>query len=213
MTVLSAHQPAYMPNWNYLNRIAKSDIHVVLDAVQFERGSFTNRNKILLDGKEKWLTVPVKRGDLGFRISDKAIDNSRDWIKSHLGMIFHGYRKSKKFGRKFGLLKEHLNSKKWGGLADFLGHHIGFWMDKYAIETECRFQGVGTEKHRGSKLVLEICKYYEATTYLSGPLGRDYLDLESFEKEGIEVIFDDTPQEPLSVIDSWMNTKENPFSA
>ena len=57
MTILSAHQPAYLPNATYLERIAMSDIHVVLDAVQFERGSFTNRNQILCGGTPKWLTT------------------------------------------------------------------------------------------------------------------------------------------------------------
>ena len=42
-----------------------------------------------------------------------------------------------------------------------------------------------------SDLILEICKKVSATTYLSGTLGRDYLELEIFEANNIEVIFHD----------------------
>ncbi len=42
-----------------------------------------------------------------------------------------------------------------------------------------------------SDLVLNICKDLGATQYLSGPFGRDYLDLSRFQNNGIDVIFHD----------------------
>jgi hypothetical protein len=43
----------------------------------------------------------------------------------------------------------------------------------------------------GSKteLLVNICKELKATTYLSGPSGRDYLDMEFFDNAGIKVVF------------------------
>ena len=35
------------------------------------------------------------------------------------------------------------------------------------------------------------CREVGATTYLSGPFGRDYLDVERFERSGIRVLFHD----------------------
>ena len=49
-----------------------------------------------------------------------------------------------------------------------------------------------------SDLVLDICKAVEATTYLSGPLGRDYLDLQQFRRASIEVLFHDYHPVPYS---------------
>ena len=43
---VSINQPAYLPWLGYFDRIAKSDLHVVLDHVQFEKNSMVNRNKI-----------------------------------------------------------------------------------------------------------------------------------------------------------------------
>ena len=44
---------------------------------------------------------------------------------------------------------------------------------------------------KGSKtsLLVNICKEVEATSYLSGPSGIDYLDLDKFERENIKVEF------------------------
>ena len=39
-----------------------------------------------------------------------------------------------------------------------------------------------------SDLILDICKVVGATTYIAGPSGRDYLDMKSFEEEGIKVV-------------------------
>ena len=38
---------------------------------------------------------------------------------------------------------------------------------------------------------MELCIKVGATTYLSGPFGRDYLDASAFEKAGIELLYHD----------------------
>ena len=42
-----------------------------------------------------------------------------------------------------------------------------------------------------SDLVLDLCKAMSARTYLSGPLGRSYLNLSAFEEAGIEIAYHD----------------------
>ncbi len=44
-----------------------------------------------------------------------------------------------------------------------------------------------------SQLILNICKASGASTYLSGPFGRDYLDSAAFAHEGIALEFHDYP--------------------
>jgi hypothetical protein len=44
---------------------------------------------------------------------------------------------------------------------------------------------------RSSDLILNLCKEVGASRYISGSGGRQYLDLATFEAEGIEVIFRD----------------------
>ena len=63
--VISIGQPAYLPWLGYFHRIALSDVHVVLDHVQFERNSFANRNKVRSKAGPILLTVPVATGRQG----------------------------------------------------------------------------------------------------------------------------------------------------
>ena len=42
-----------------------------------------------------------------------------------------------------------------------------------------------------SQMVLDLCREMKATTYLSGALGKDYLDEDMFNEAGIKVVYHD----------------------
>src|SRR5581483_8034005 len=59
------------------------------------------------------------------------------------------------------------------------------------IATPLRFSSeMGVAGTKG-ELVLNLCRAAGATTYLSGPFGRDYLPLDDFARAGIRVVFHD----------------------
>ena len=84
--LISINQPAYIPWLGYYERIDSSDVHVILDHVQFEKNSFTNRNKILTQNGPVWLTIPIatkgKFGDLA--INQLKFSDISKWKKKHL---------------------------------------------------------------------------------------------------------------------------------
>ena len=49
--IVSVHQPQYLPWLGYFDKIAKSDVFVFLDNVQYKRREFQNRNKIRVKGR------------------------------------------------------------------------------------------------------------------------------------------------------------------
>jgi len=46
-------------------------------------------------------------------------------------------------------------------------------------------------RNEKSELILELCKYFKADTYISGPFGRNYLEIEKFESAKIKLLFHD----------------------
>lgn len=220
MTTISINQPAYIPWLGYFDRIVKSDIHIVLDHVQFEKNSMANRNKILSSGKPVLLTIPVKTsGKLGDNpISGLEISNSA-WIRKHIASINQSYSKSPhfddvrdKFFDTYDTLK---NSNR---MMDLLRQQLDFFLKTMSITTHIKYSSDTAWSGKKSDLILEICKKYNATTYLSGPFGRDYLDTEAFSHCGIEIAYQDYqhPQYPqhsdnfvtnLSVLDLLMHNK------
>jgi len=65
------------------------------------------------------------------------------------------------------------------------------------LSAEVKFDEPGVYKTPSEKL-LDICKRNSATTYLSGPSGRRYLDVKEFDDAGIEVKF----SEPSNLLSS-----------
>ena len=59
MKYISAHQPAYIPWLGFFDKINQVDEFVFMDDVQFEKNSFINRNKVLVNGTPTWLTIPI----------------------------------------------------------------------------------------------------------------------------------------------------------
>lgn len=95
MTSVAIMQPTYLPWSGYFNLMAFSDVFVVLDDAQFQRSSWHCRNQIILGGDKSYLTVPIKRTGLQSRIDEVVIDYSKDWRKSHEGMIKQAYTRTK----------------------------------------------------------------------------------------------------------------------
>ena len=93
MTVVSINQPAYLPWLGYYDRIARADIHVELDCVQFEKNSFANRNRIRLRQGSAWLTVPVRtKGRFGdLMIDEIEISGDGRWQGKHWRSLSQAY--------------------------------------------------------------------------------------------------------------------------
>src|SRR5580700_5731203 len=97
--IVSINQPAFFPWLGYFHRIAISELHIVLDHVQFEKNSNVNRNKIRTGEDAKWLTVPVvtkgKFGDLA--INKLEIANQEKWQRKITETIKQFYKKAPYF--------------------------------------------------------------------------------------------------------------------
>ncbi|MBK7503692.1 MAG: WbqC family protein [Bacteroidetes bacterium] len=67
-----------MPWLGYFYKIANSDIFVILDTVQYVKGTVANRNKIKgINGEEILLSVPVKLSEGAYQhYNEIAIDYS-----------------------------------------------------------------------------------------------------------------------------------------
>jgi len=192
--LVSINQPAYLPWLGYFDRIYQSDVHVVLDHVQFEKNSMVNRNKILSNNKEVMLTIPLQTkgrfGDLA--IKDVEIVQNTKWLKKHQSAILQSYAKT--------AYKDSLHSKLENFYQDISGQNLGqvlkknleFFLHELAIDrSEIVYSSEMNAHGTKSELVLNICQELNATQYLSGPFGRDYLDISSFKKNRIEIVFHD----------------------
>jgi hypothetical protein len=174
--VISVHQPQYIPWLGYFEKIARSDMFVFLDNVQYKEREFQNRNRIRTDKGWMWLTVPVVTSEGGrIRMSDVRIDNTMPWQRKHLGSIKTSYAAAPYFNEYYPFFEETLQ-KEWLKLSDLNVHIVRFIMDKLSITTPTVFESELDVITTKTQRIIDICRKLNADTYLSGVGAKDYLD-------------------------------------
>ena len=192
MKIVSAHQSTYLPWLGYYHRIAISDVHVVLDHVQFEKNSYTNRNIVYTPNGPTWLTVPVKtKGKFGnMPIRELEIDNSQKWKKKHWNTIYQCYNHTPYFS-EYKVFFESIFTENWKFLFELNREVNNYILSALNIKTKLIYSSDLNLERKKDELVLDLCQKNDATTYLSGALGRIYLHEEIFIEKGINIIYQD----------------------
>jgi WbqC-like protein len=182
-------QPSYLPWLGYFDQMRKADIFVWYDDVQFDKNGWRNRNRIKSPKGPLWLTVPVHhKGRALQRISAVEIDNRQPWRRKHLRSLEQLYTRAPFAATLLPRLAENLN-RPWRFLVDLDIASTEWIADEFAIATpRYRASQVPVTGDRSGRLI-ELCRHFQATRYLSGDSARDYLEVSRFEAAGIEVIW------------------------
>lgn len=190
---LSINQPAFLPWLGYFHRVAISDLHIVLDHVQFEKNSVTNRNKIRTHDDTAWLTVPVNTsGRFGNNPINKIeITNTGNWQRKITETIKQFYKKAPFFKSYFPFLEETILNRRWLFLNDLIKDTNDYFFKELQINTPVKYSSEMKVEGVKSDLVLNLCKEVNCETYISGPFGRTYLDTQKFIDSRINVIYHD----------------------
>ncbi len=187
---ISISQSNYIPWKGYFHLIALSDLHVVLDSVQYTKSDWRNRNRLLTpSGEAIWLTIPVITAN---RLTQKICDaevKDHHWIKKH-EMTCQQFLSSRPF------FDRHWNS--WRDSFEFCNKQTklstvnAIWRTqlleqmniKTRIISDLNLEPLSNDKNLR---VLNICKMLNADEYITGPVADQYLDYELFSNHGINI--------------------------
>ena len=172
-------QPTYMPWAGYFGLIAGVDAFVYLDDAQYERGSWQQRNRVLVHGAPHWLTVPVLRPHLGAAIHEVEVDDGAHWRRKHRSLLANVFARHPHRDEALELAgaAEQATTRR---LAD---------LNIALIEHACVRMGIATRRLRSSGMgvpgkrterVIALCEALGATTYVSPPGARSYLEEDGF---------------------------------
>ena len=182
-------QPGYLPWLGFFDQMRRSDVFVYYDDVQYDKHGWRNRNRIKSPAGPQWLTVPVHHKGWP-RILDVTIDHRTPWAKKHVASIRQHYGRAP-YAEPYLADLEALLSSGWDKLVD---------LDVAVVALLCRWLGLERTIVRSSTLgiagekserLLNLCRYFEATRYLSGNAAQAYLDVDSFSRAGLEVEWQD----------------------
>ena len=189
---ISILQPCFLPWLGYFNIIKKSDKVIFLDDVQFDKRSWQQRNQIKTNNGSVFLTIPVfSKNKFYQKIKDVKIDYSNDFIKKHSKSIYHNYSRAKYFDLYFKDLQI-IYKKKYLYLDQLNKMFIFMFLEKvFKIKRNFYNSSDLNLKSKKTDLIVDICKNYNASVYISAPGGKAYLDENLFKQNKIELIYNE----------------------
>jgi WbqC-like protein family. len=187
--LITIHQPQYLPWLGYIDKIDKADVLVILDNVQFKKNEWQNRNRIKTAQGCQWITVPVLYR-FPEKINEVRINNRENWGRKHLQALITNYSKSIYFDNYKDFFEDIFN-RSWERLVDINVAIIKFLISALDLKTKLVMASDLKLREEPTERLIDICKTLNGNKYLAGKDGNIYMNLELFEKEGIEVIFQD----------------------
>lgn len=189
-------QSNYIPWKGYFDIIHDVDTFIFLDDVQFTRQDWRSRNLIKTSDGLKWLSVPV--GTSTGRLIHEVSLNHAKWQTKHWRSICQCYARAPFFDHYRNFFEECYLGRTWANLSDMNQHVI----KRIAIEclgVQTLFRDSREFELDGRKLdrLLDLVQQSGATSYLSGPSARDYIDEGRFRDAGVELVYKDYSGYPV----------------
>jgi len=179
-------QPGYLPWLGYFDQLRRADVFVIYDDVQFDKHGWRNRNRIKTPAGPLWLTVPVLHHGKGQPKINEILIDGRHWQRKHIGSLTQYYSKAPHAKRYLPELSDLLN-RPWTHLVELDIAVAGAMATWFGLPVPTlRTSALGIEGTQSMRLI-DICKHFGATRYLSGDAASDYLDVPLFASHGIEV--------------------------
>lgn len=210
------HQPNYFPWMGFFAKIARCDVFVVMDNVQFPKNCWTNRVRVAGSAGPQWLTVPVRRTGLATAISETLVSYGEDWVKTQLRTLRQLYGKRPHFDELIGPVAA-LLERRPERLTELNVSIIQWVMGLCGVTTKLVYGSSLGAEGRGSELVADLCRKAGCDTYLAGQGALDYEDLSAYERRDVvyerqafshPIYWQGTPapfQPGLSILDALFN--------
>ena len=188
-------QPTFNSWLGYFDLIDYVDKFVFLDTVQVNHQSWQTRNKLLIKKNEFLFSLPIiqNKSKKDMLIKDTYLDLRKfDFKKKLYKTLVQNYKKAKYFNEVNKFIEEIIFFE-----TDFLSEYniniIKQIVKKLNITTEMIVLSKTNYKLQYNKgdLILDLCKYFKTTHYIS-PLGsKEYLELvkDKFYVNNINVLY------------------------
>lgn len=178
-------QSNYIPWKGYFDVIAKSDVFVIYDEVQYTKNDWRNRNLIKTKDGLQWLTIAVRQESLNQAIFDTKVFKT-NWTKKHMGTLQANYAKAPYFteykNRIFKIYEQASTN-----LSEINSAFIKEICAILEIDTEIiDSRSLNLVGDKQEKLV-QACQQLDADIYLSGPAAKSYIDEVFFTDNQIKV--------------------------
>jgi hypothetical protein len=188
---LAIMQPYFLPYIGYFQLINAVDKFVIYDNIQYTKKGWINRNRILHNGKEAFITLPLAKASDFLDVNERVFaENFKLEMEKQHRKIIDAYRKSPFFNEGMELYNQIVNCET-SNLFTFLYHSVQRVCDYLGISTEIIVSSAitVTQDLQGTERILGICKALNANTYINPIGGTGLYDRKIFDDYQINLYF------------------------
>lgn len=201
--IVGIMQPYFMPYIGYWQLLNAVDEYVIYDDVNFIKGGWINRNRILLNGQPSYINVPMIGASSFKHINEISVNNDERIINKTLKTIAAAYSKAPYYEVVYPLIEKMFKCKK-ESLSSFIWYSTIIVCEYLDIDTKIVLSS-NLEKNvklKGQDKVIAICKELGASDYYNAIGGQELYSYEAFESEGINLNFVETNKIEYSQFDN-----------
>jgi hypothetical protein len=184
-------QPYFFPYIGYFQLIHAVDEFVVYDAIEYTKKGWINRNRILVNGKDQYISLPLMQGSDTLHISQRQL--AENWPaerKKMLNRIAAAYRKAPEFDSIFPELEKWLDSPE-RNLFRFLYDVLMRVIELLKLDTKIHISSQLDFDNdlKGEDKVIAITRALGASHYVNPAGGKELYSRERFSEHGITLSF------------------------
>lgn len=187
---LGIMQPYFFPYIGYWQLINAVDIFVIYDDVNYIKGGWINRNKILLNGKENYINLLLNKSSSNKLINEIELLENPVYKRKLLKKIELNYNKSPFYNEVYPLI-EGIIMQKEKMLSRYLEHSIKVICNYLEIDTIIIKSSdiIKNNNLNGKYKVIDICERLSATEYINPIGGKNLYSTEEFKLRDLTLNF------------------------
>ncbi|WOK06297.1 WbqC family protein [Imperialibacter roseus] len=184
-------QPYFLPYVGYFQLINAVDKFVIYDNIEFTKKGWINRNRFLVNGRDEFFTLPLKKDSDYLSVKDRLLADSFESDRAKiLRKIKEAYRKAPFADETYPMLEDIFNYQS-KNLFDYILNSVRIVCNQLGIQTEMVISSSIDIDHqlRSESKVIEICKTLGASAYINPIGGVELYSSSKFALDGIELSF------------------------
>lgn len=210
-------QPYFLPYIGYFQLINYVDLFIVYDKIEYSKKGWINRNRILKNGHDDFISLPLKKDSDYLHIDQRQLSDSfaKDRQKI-IRRISDLYRKAPEYASVFPLFEQIMLFENTN-LFDFVYHSLQQVTGFLGIDHKLKISSDVKVNHhlKSPDRLYDFCHHLNADTYVNPIGGKEMYQHEDFARQELNLRFlkSDLPEYPqfqhqfvkgLSILDVLM---------
>lgn len=199
-------QPYIFPYIGYFQMINAVDKFVFYDDVNFIKRGWINRNKILINGKDTLVSIPLIKASQNKLINETEIFFDTNMRKNLISKIENAYKKSPFYDEVIGLIRDIINADI-SNVGEYAANSIVSVSNYLEIDTKFHYSSILSPESKNlsrADRLIHICQILGVEEYVNSIGGQDLYEKKYFLENQIDLSF-------IKTIDFEYKQFKNPF--